>query len=39
MSEPDGGHADALNKGFAHTSGEVIGWINSSDFYLPWTSR
>lgn len=37
VSEPDGGHADALNKGFAVTTGEVMGWINSSDFYLPWT--
>jgi glycosyltransferase involved in cell wall biosynthesis len=37
VSEPDGGHADAISKGFAHTRGEIMGWINSSDFYLPWT--
>jgi len=37
VSEPDAGYADAINKGFAHTSGEIMGWINSSDLYLPWT--
>ena len=25
-SEPDGGHADAVNRGFARTSGEIMGW-------------
>jgi len=39
VSEPDRGHADAINKGFAHTSGEIMAWINSSDVYLPWTLR
>lgn len=29
--EPDAGHADALNKGFRCTSGEIMGWINSDD--------
>jgi len=37
VSEPDGGHPQALNKGFAHTSGEIMCWINSSDLYFPWT--
>lgn len=36
-SEPDRGHAHALNKGFAHTTAEVMGWINSSDLQYPWT--
>ncbi len=36
-SEPDGGQYDAINKGFRHTTGEVMGWLNSSDLHLPWT--
>lgn len=33
--EPDKGHADALNKGFAAATGEILGWINSDDILLP----
>jgi Glycosyl transferase family 2 len=36
VSEPDKGHIDALNKGFARTTGEIMGWINSDDKYAPW---
>jgi len=35
ISEPDRGHADAINKGFARSSGEIMGWINSDDILLP----
>jgi glycosyltransferase involved in cell wall biosynthesis len=35
VSEPDDGQADALNKGFAETTGEIMGWLNSDDLLLP----
>lgn len=35
VSEPDTGLSNALNKGLAMASGEVIGWLNADDFYLP----
>lgn len=39
ISEPDGGMYDALRKGFNKVSGEVLGWINADDEYLPWTFK
>lgn len=35
ISEPDEGHADAINKSFALTDGEIMGWINSDDILHP----
>jgi glycosyltransferase involved in cell wall biosynthesis len=35
--EPDEGQYDAINKGFAKTSGEVMAWLNSDDLYMPWS--
>jgi hypothetical protein len=37
VSEPDAGQYAAINKGFAHTTGEIMAWLNSDDKYLPWT--
>lgn len=31
LSEPDNGMYDAINKGFARTSGDVMGWISATD--------
>jgi len=33
-SEPDKGQSDAINKAFARSAGEIIGWINSDDAYF-----
>jgi glycosyltransferase involved in cell wall biosynthesis len=35
VSEPDGGQTDALVKGFARCTGEVMGWLCSDDLLLP----
>lgn len=39
ISEQDRGHGHALNKGFAHTSGEIMAWLNADDMYTPWAFR
>lgn len=35
VSEPDGGQFAAVEKGFAHTTGEIMAWLSSDDMYLP----
>jgi len=35
--EGDFGQADALNRGFSRASGEVMGYLNSDDLFLPGT--
>lgn len=34
-SEKDNGQSQAINLGFAQTSGEIMGWLNSDDLLLP----
>lgn len=36
-SERDRGQSHALNKGFRRATGEILGWLNSDDMYLPGT--
>jgi glycosyltransferase involved in cell wall biosynthesis len=37
ISEADEGQADAINKGFRHSTGEILAWLNSDDMHLPTT--
>lgn len=34
VSEPDDGHADAINKGWKMSGGEVLAWLNADDLYV-----
>ena len=34
-SEPDAGQSDAINQGFLRASGDLMGWLNADDYYLP----
>jgi len=35
VSEPDDGQSHAINKGLERTSGEVVAYLNSDDYFLP----
>lgn len=35
VSEPDKGQSHAINKGFAMSSGDIMAWVNSDDYYAP----
>lgn len=39
ISQRDAGQADAINKGFAQTTGQILGWLNADDRYTPGALR
>lgn len=39
VSEPDKGQSNAFNKGFSHSKGKFLTWLNADDILLPGTIR
>ncbi len=37
VSEKDSGQSHAINKGFLRSTGDIICWLNSDDYFLPGT--
>ncbi len=35
VSEPDGGQAAAINKGFRQATGDIVCWLNADDEFMP----
>lgn len=39
ISEADTGPYDAINKGFKHSTGDIMAWLNGDDIYMPYTLK
>ena len=35
VSEPDSGQAEAINRGFEKSTGDILLWLNSDDMFMP----